>query len=441
VMVAHVPRRAFVGAALAGLCVGSMLLVKPHAIAIFVAVLLSLSARVVAPSSLRSDVRSVLGSLVIFVVAAYVTLVGLNGILTGTLAWHPFMFVGGLYRANLAQGTSLSSWVGYPQQFLFILAGHLILLGALIGPALAVAGIHLRRLYSDRSISAGHSASRNSMLFALIAFAITATVCAVAMTTNFETQRAQLSDLPYVRVHGRYYSFVIPLYLTLFFEFLASREEIQMARFHFRVAALGACVAAVLLYYVVQERVIYPFDFPEAFVFSSWHGRPRSGMVKLAVTALPYAAIAAVVTSYVLMAWRTTMARVVYPVVLIALAAASHVGILGWQRATSIQHASLHADARAMRQLIPEAERNQGLIVGPEWNEVIAHFLFNFESSPRVLVRPLGSLLTRSDIPPHTAWVILIGNYATGFPSKPWLETPRATYINLTTDGENDAAK
>ena len=113
-------------------------------------------------------------------------------------------------------------------------------------------------------------------------------------------------------------------------------------------------------------------------MFSTWHGRPRVGVMRLAVTALPYMAIGAVLLTHVLMAWRARSARVVYPMLLIGLASASQVGVFAWQRASSLQHAALHADAREIRRLIPNSVRDQGLIVGPEWNEVLAHFLFNF---------------------------------------------------------------
>ena len=85
------------------------------------------------------------------------------------------------------------------------------------------------------------------MLFALIAFSAFAAVCTIAMTTNFETQAALSPGETYVRLHGRYYSFVIPLYIALYFAVPAGGEEIPASRFWTRMAALGACVAAGLL--------------------------------------------------------------------------------------------------------------------------------------------------------------------------------------------------
>ena len=156
---------------------------------------------------------------------------------------------------------------------------------------------------------------------------------------------------------------------------------------------------------------------------------------------MPYAAIAVVAMAYMLMASRTRIAAVVYSVLLIGIASFSQIGVFGWQRANAAQYATLHADARAMKNLIPAAARDKGLIVGPKWNEVLAHFLFNFDSSPHVLVRPEGSLLTRADIPADTEWLILIGNYTTGFPSEVWQRTPQLTYVILTPQETNELAR
>jgi phosphoglycerol transferase len=430
-----VPRQPLAGAALAGAIVGAMLLIKPHAIALFAAAVLTLAAGLIAPSSIRSRVGLVAGSIMAFVGSTYLVLVVVNRLLTGTLALHPFMFVGGLYRPNLAQGTSLSSWTGNPVLFTSILGGHVIVLAALVAPAFAVAADRLRALYA----SPGPADQSSRTFYMLAAFTILATLCAVGMTTNFEVQASYLSPLPYVRMHGRYYSFVVPLCLTLFF--VARGRGVSGPRTSLLLPAAAIAIGAALLVVVVRARVIYPFDFPEAFVFSTWHGRERVGLLKLAVTAMPYGAILAVAVAYTLMVWRGQRAAVAYSVLLIGLASLSHVGVFGWQRANAAQHAALHADARMMKSLIPAASHDKGLIVGPEWNEVLAHFLYNFESSPHVLVRPEGSRLTKDDVPADAEWAILIGNYAMDFPSQPWQRTALITCVRLTPRETDEPAR
>ena len=68
----------------------------------------------------------------LFILSTYVTLAGLNVILTRHLQLHPLMFVGELYRSYLFQGALLTSWLGKARLLLSILIGHLILFGAVL---------------------------------------------------------------------------------------------------------------------------------------------------------------------------------------------------------------------------------------------------------------------------------------------------------------------
>ena len=96
----------------AGALVGTMLLVKPHALAMFMAVLLTFGAIFIAPSAVRPGRRRLLAGVALFIVSTYVTLVSLNSVLTGQFQPHPLTFVGGIYQPYLSQGVSLSSWTG-----------------------------------------------------------------------------------------------------------------------------------------------------------------------------------------------------------------------------------------------------------------------------------------------------------------------------------------
>jgi hypothetical protein len=80
--------------------------------------------------------------------------------------------------------------------------------------------------------------------------------------------------------------------------------------------------------------------------------------------------------------------------------------------------------------MIPAEARDQGVVVGPEWNGALAYFLFNFQSSPRVLVRDPGLPLTRADLPPDAAWALLIGPYNPDFGASRW-RTGTVTFVTL----------
>jgi phosphoglycerol transferase len=408
-VVGVLPGAVISGALLAGTVVGTMLLVKPHALAMFVAVTLTFGALFVAPSAFRPRRRALLAGVALFVASTYVALVFINGALSGGWQLHPFTFVGGIYQPFLSQGFSRTSWVGRIPQLLSILCGHAIVVGTLLAPAIAVGIATLRRLYAKPGPVADVVAARTT--FVVVVFAGFALFVALAMTTNFTAQAAQTSPIEYLRLHGRYYSFVIPLYLVLYFALGANDRDAATADSWIRPAAAAGCVLAGLLFYLQSRRIIYPFDFPEAFVFSTVRGSPREGLAGLAAGLVTPGAIAATMAGYALIVWRGRRALFLYPVLLITLFLLSTAGVTAWQRGNSLGNHRLRADARAVRKILPPAERDRGLVVGSEWNGALAYTLFNLWSSARVLVREPGATLTDSDIPPDTRWVLLVGPY------------------------------
>ena len=408
-----------------------MLLVKPHALAVFLAVLLTLGALFIAPSAFRPNRRTLLACVALFILSTYVTLAGLNGILTRHVQLHPLMFVGDLYRSYLFQGALLTSWLGKARLLFGILCGHLIVFGAVFAPALALGACHLRGLYARQPSSLEADLSRGRTLFVLICFAALVTSLAVAMTTNFTAQIAQMAPVERLRLHGRYYTFVFPLYLILYFGFGRDDKRLPVSDTWIRAGAAVGCVTAALLYYLQGKRIIYPFDYPEAFAFSAWHGQPRVGLAGIAATMLTYAGIAAAVTSHALILWRGRAALFLYPLLLLTVFSISNMGVTAWQHSNSVDNAMLRADALAMKQVIPASERDEGLVVGSEWNGPLAYFMFNFRSSARVLVRAAGAVLTDADIPTGARWVLLTDRYQPVFRATTSLRTPRVTLMRV----------
>jgi phosphoglycerol transferase len=427
-VVVLLPAHLLTGTVLSGALVGTMLLVKPHALAVFLAVLLTLGALFIAPSAFRPERRTLVGCVTLFMICTYITVVGLNGILTGRLQLHPLMFVGEVYRSYLTQGARLTSWLGQSRLLLGILCGHLIVFGAVLAPAVALGAGHLRGLYVGQPRSVEADLARSRVLFILICFTALVTAVAVAMTTNFTAQTAQMVPLEHLRLHGRYYTFVYPLYLVMYFVFATDGKRLPVSDAWIRAGAVVGCVTASLLYYLQVKRIIYPFDYPEAFAFSAWHGRPRVGITAVTLT---YAGIAAAVISHAVIFWRGRAALFLYPLFLLIVFSISNIGVTAWQHTNSVDNATLRADAHAMKQLIPVGEEDQGLVVGSQWNGPLAYFMFNFRSSARVLVRAAGAVLTDADIPARARWVLLIDRYQPVFRGTISLRTPQVTLMRV----------
>jgi phosphoglycerol transferase len=425
-VVKRLPERPLTGGTLCGVVVGVMLLIKPHAFALAVALGLTFAVVAVAPRRLRPPRRVILISGALCAAGAYLTLIVLNLALSGRLALHPFTFVGGVYRPVLTTGGSPMTWIQYPRELVTIFAGHAIVLGALLAPAIGAALDWMRRLYADGSASP--RTVPDARVFSLIAFTCAVAVATVGMTTVFTAFVAQLSAIEHLRLHGRYYSFFLALFFVIYFARYsgqAAGDDVWLRR----AAGAGAMLAALILY-LHGKRLIFPFDFPEAFVFSSWAGQARTGVVNALVLTVRYGAVFATVAVYALIAFRGRRAWLAYPALLIPLFAASHAGVSGWQRAVSREQAPIRADARAARQLIAAEALDRGVVVGPEWNGALAYFLFNFQASPRVLVHDPAVPLTRADLPPDAEWAVLIGPYRADLGAPGW-RTSAITFVAL----------
>ena len=434
-MMVLLPTHLLTGAVLSGALVGMMLLVKPHALAVFLAVLLTLCALFMAPRSFRPSRPTLLACAALFSLSTYVSLAALNGALTRHLQLHPLMFVGELYRSYLSQGALVTSWLGQARLFVGILCGHLIVIGAILAPAAALGAGHLRELYVKEASPVAADSLRDRALFVLICFTASVTLLAVGMTINFTAQTAHMSQAEYLRLYGRYYTFVFPLYLILYFGCSRDDTRLPASDTWIRVGAVVGCVTAALLYYLQGRRIIYPFDYPEAFAFSAWHGQHRVGLAGIAAAVLTYFSITAAVTSHALILWRGRAALFLYPLLLLTLFSISNIGVTAWQHGNSRDHAMLRADGRAIKQIIPADERDKGLVVGSEWNGPLAYFLFNLGSSAHVLVRAEGAVLTDADIPAGARWVVLTDRYQPVFRATVSLRTPQITLMTVNAGG------
>jgi hypothetical protein len=427
IVVVLCPVRLLLGAALAGAVVGTMLLVKPHALALLAAVTLALLAQAVAPRAVRPPIPRLLSAIGVFLVCSYVTLVVLNTALSGQQQFHPLLFVGPVYQQSLAAGASPRSWLQDSRELASILGGHLIVLGALLSPAIAAGVAHLRRLYAGV-----RPASGDARLWMLICFAAVVGVATVAMTTVFTSVAARSWEHSHLRLQARYYSFFLALFFLIYFAPHPDAGSRQGQRHFdwFRASAIAGAASALLLFLVYERRIIYPFDFPEAFVFSSWQGLPGDfAQQTRAMVAL--IAIGATALTYGVLAWTGRRAALAYPALVIALFTVGNVGVSGWQLKSSGDNAALRADAQAARQLIAAGSRDRGVVIGPEWNGPLAYCLFNFQSSPRVLVRDPSTALTQADVPAGAHWVLLLGRYRSQLQITPMWQTGQIAFLDL----------
>jgi phosphoglycerol transferase len=427
-MVLLFPAYPRISSIIAGGLVGTMLLIKPHALAIFLSVIATFVALALAPRPLRPSRRELLGVMVFFTLATYFAMVVLNWAVGQQLNLHPLAFVGSFYRSNLAEGTTVASWWGRKWQLLAVAAGHLVLLTVFVAPAVALSWGWIRDLGSRSTAADDRNTLHQLSLFILIALALAVTTLTVSMAVNFTVQVGQTEPTELQRLHGRYYSFVIPLYLLAYlWLFEGAHDQSQIGR-RIRLGGFFGLLSAVGLVFLHAKRIIYPWDYPEAFVFSNWHDQAW----------LAWVAIGLAVITYILIAWRGPSVMAGYMMLLAFVFIGSNFTVTKWQIGHSRTYGLAAEKARALKSLIPPNDAAQGVIVGSDRYGQTAYYLFGMMAAPaKVIIRPAGFRLTENDLPKDAKWVFLTDLYGIGFHVEASLGTGRLWLGRITPGGLN----
>jgi phosphoglycerol transferase len=424
-----VPGYTRLGAIVAGGFVGALLLTKPHALAMFFSVIATFAALALAPTSIRPSKRELLSAGVLFTLATYFAMVGLNGLLSRHLDLHPLAFVGAFYRPHLTRGFALSlSWERM-WQFLTIAAGHIVLLAVFVTPAVVLSVTWIRDLCSGEAWGEDGGKLQRLRLFVLIAFTLSATALTLAMTVHFTLQVAQLIPTELQRLHGRYYSFIIPLYLAIYLWLVEGVNGRPRLIRHNRLGGFLGVLGAIGMFFVYTKNNIYPWDYPEAFVFSNWHG--QAWLAKLA--------IGVAVAAYTFVFCRGPAFKAGYVTFLAFVWIASNLTVMQWQFEHSRRYGALAESARALKSLIPPTDAMRAIIVGSDRWGLTSYYLFGMMAAPgKVIIRPAGSRLTQGDLNKDTKWVILTDQYDIGFPVEVSLATGRI-WLGRTARGDGPA--
>src|SRR5262249_50196150 len=153
-----------------------------------------------------------------------------------------------------------------------VIAGNAVPLLLLIGfPFTYVALCLTRRIPAH---DGSHTRQREHLWFFAI-LTVSASALTLGMVVSFT---AQSGSSEIWRVFGRYYSFVIPIYLVMMFaavETQARGSENQPSVVLVRIAAvLGLALMAVIQFAWRTSYSIAPWDFPEIIVLHSpsWRG-------------------------------------------------------------------------------------------------------------------------------------------------------------------------
>jgi len=231
----------------AGIALGLLSLVKPHALALVLGVGLFLLLR-------KGRAARQCLSVAILVCSFYAVHVGTGYLLSGTLDYS----VGGP-----AYGSTLSLLRFEFGPFLFNASGHLAALVLLAGLPLAAVGVALIR--DRRRLD---PALEDLMLLAL------ATLTAMLVMTVCFSVAAYLSDPTIERItrlHGRYYAYALPLTILAYVAMVrrGCGPASLFSNMGLLTLALGTALAAYIVARLYETSIV---DYPELGILPKWPG-------------------------------------------------------------------------------------------------------------------------------------------------------------------------
>lgn len=381
-------------ALVSGALAATLTLTKPHGIAVAMAVALTFGICILLPQLanwVRTQAAIALG---VFVVTFYVSLITLNATLTGHLRLHPLLFVGDGYMAFF----SAKQPIGAIRDLLIASAGNGIALAVLVGFPIIYIAV---QLFTHRGYPAGWKSPVASKTGLSLAFLICATITTVGMTVNFT---AQYGGPEIWRVHGRLYSFVIPMYLMLMF---AVNEQCHShavgSKLFLRVPAiLGLAIVVIAQLFLRVTFTVNPFDFPELFVFTSWPWWPTIWLLGTV------AGVVGVIVFAAIIAW-PGFGPALFACYFVFLNVLSLHQTIIWQFAHMHGIRPLTEAGSVLRMLLPPDALDRGMIIAPD-REKIPYFLFALRSRSQVALLAPNSIVNEDTIG-SAEWVVLEGRY------------------------------
>lgn len=344
-----------------------------------------------------------LGSVALTIGTAAALKFGIGWLLAGPAG---LQLLGGFYQANAnsASARTLANTIG---PVLVSAQGHLMVLATLAPLPLAVLVYSL--LKQPRRIQ---------LLHMWVLLALGATVCITILFTASLVNPGANADEG-LRLHMRYYSFVLPLLWLVAAATLGQRDD--AARPLLRWIIAGVIALCMLLALVKLPGYAYnPVDGPDIFKFrpDGWRGRTiiGIGLVTLVAWALdkPLAA--------------RLFLFVTLPLVILGGLASSH------HITARFNHEVTLADraGAAVLASVPQAERNELTVAGYNPIEMIRTQFHIDDKDSQLLILKEGAPISHEEIPAHHKWLLVLRNHPMPAGYKPVVATDEYALYRLT---------
>jgi hypothetical protein len=401
VMVRGYTSRPYLACVLAGVLVAVAILIKPHALAIMLAVIGAIAVYRISIDKTGYLKRSAFHVL-IFIVFAYLTTVLIWGMLSGVWSFNPSNALGlSFYGQYIEPASGKVTLLGKIILFGLYFSLHAVVICMVFAPVIywAVAG-------TFRGLSRpADSLSSESAKLMLAVFALALIGVHVAMTAWFTAGAALLKDSEAFRLHGRYLGPAIVLLPGLYFYAVAQCPEKN------RKLMLGISLLAVVLsLFLVNGLIkIYPWDNPLLFAFFNsknwylWNYNSQFGH-------WGYVLYAGLLAGIVYCVSRTRLFIRGYTIFLFAILVVGLLQNYSWLVKHLSNNKDVSSKTRVLGQLINAGDYGDGVLVSQERFGRESYALFNLGKAVRPLDRLPGSVITGQDIA-GADWLVVDGDY------------------------------
>lgn len=380
-------------AAVSGFLAALLMLTKPNGIAVAIGWMAAWLVCFITPRLVGVSRWACLSAVFIFPAATYASLVIVGSLCRGQFSANPSLFVGEYYQNMLSgQWQSPLSWSDLET----VIVGNGTALCLMVGFPLACTLIALLKSTQPNKSDVTSSDHRHKTFVYTLILLVAVSACAVGMTIVFT---AKIGGTELVRIHGRYYSFIVPLYLILMF----SAAELFGTSLRVRsnlIATAGILGLAIVIFVQFYWRTTYkinPYDFPEIFVLAD-ESRVTTTIVLIA--AATFAAIAIV----------PRRAPLIFGAFFATLSLTSLIQTTRWQFDDNRLHGVWYREALAVRGLLSPASIDSGVVIGRDYDEIVV-VLFGLRSISRDIILQQNSVVDESVVGPDAKWVLLQGEY------------------------------
>jgi hypothetical protein len=401
VMVHTYTIRPLLASVIAGFLVAIAILIKPHALAIMLAVIGAMGMYRFSIENRGFLKRSII-HVSFFIAFAYLTTILVWAAVSGTWSFNPsnalgLSFYGQYIEPNTANITVLKKMLSFALYF----SVHILVMCLFFAPVIYWSVLESCRGVFKRADSVSPDSQR--IMLAILTLALIGVH--VAMTAWFTAGAALLRASEDFRLHGRYLGPAIVLLPGLYFYAVAQCPE-KHRRLMLGISILAVFFSSVLINGFFK---IVPWDNPLLFAFFNkknwylWNYGYQFGY-------WGYVLYAGLLAGLIYCVLRTKFVIRAYTIFLFTILSFGLIQNYSWIVSHLSANNDISSKSRVLGQLISAGDFGDGVLVSQERFGRESYALFNLGKAVRPLDRAPGTVIANEDIA-GASWLLVDGDY------------------------------